>query len=716
MELYERLCLDKINYLNKLTFDEFKPYCSPSCKNEAKRKVKYEMLKNFCKINIKAKGEVRRLYAYTLVTPNEVGGRLYSGNSIQGLSRKIRGFLCGGKMTDIDMKNCHPTIARWLCKKAGIMTPMLDAFINNRDQICERFGEGGKQLFLAALNDENLNKKIKDDFFKSFDKECKMIQSKINALPEYQHIAETTPEHRLYNWNGSAFNRIMCVYENKILQDVISVINKRGIEIAVLMFDGLMVYGDLYKDESLLREIETVVGNNFSDLNMKFSYKEHDDEMEMPENQEPYDEDRSNDDCYDYIKKEFEKTHCKIINKAMFIKKHNNDLIMMSKTKLMESYQNKKYVDYSDKEPKKCSFITRWLQDEYMLSYDDVAVYPPPLKCPENEFNLWLPFDVSLHKDEYVKDEEGLAMILNHIKILCGNDDNVNNYFIKWIAQMFQYPGVKTIIPHLIGEQGCGKGSLTGLLSAMMGASKYTESPNPSREIWGHFNGLMADTFLINLNEMCKKEAQEAEGKIKSLTTDPTLQINKKGMEIYIIKSFHRFLITSNEEEPMKIKGGDRRNVAIRSSDEKVGDSDYFTKIKAKFAELRTQRTFYDYLMEIKDMDKFGSIPRPETEWQKDNKSLHESIYLRWVRAMTIQYEKQQTMRFEASTQLEEFKAWCKKEGDTWEINAPKLALNIKRLKIPGVQSSVREGSVYKTVYDIAVLKKYFGIGLLINV
>ena len=33
-----------------------------------------------------------------------------------------------------------------------------------------------------------------------------------------------------------------------ILQHAIHVVNKRGIEIAILMFDGLMIYGDYYKN------------------------------------------------------------------------------------------------------------------------------------------------------------------------------------------------------------------------------------------------------------------------------------------------------------------------------------------------------------------------------------------------------------------------------------------------------------------------------------
>ena len=44
----------------------------------------------------------------------------------------------------------------------------------------------------------------------------------------------------------------------------------------------------------------------------------------------------------------------------------------------------------------------------------------------------------------------------------------------------------------------------------MMGSEKVFETPQPSRDIWGDFNGRMANTFLINLNELSKKKGLKA--------------------------------------------------------------------------------------------------------------------------------------------------------------------------------------------------------------
>ncbi len=719
MELYERLPLAKINFLNQMAFDEFKRHCSSSCKNEAERKIEYEKMKNFCKAHIKAKCEIRRIYSYTLKTPNEVGGRLYSGTSIQGLNKQLRGFLCQGIMTDIDMKNAHPTIARYLCKLNNIDCANLSYYIENRNQICERFGDDGKTIFLKALNDDKLNKKIKDEFFKAFDKECKAIQIAITRLPQYKHIVETTPLDKAYNWNGSAFNRIMCVYENKILQEKITVLNSRQLELGALMFDGCMPYGDHYADESILREIEERVNRIFEGLNMIFTYKEHSTTIVMPENyEEEQQEEQNQDDSYDKIKADFEKIHAKITEKALFIKiKQEGELLMMTTTKLRESYCEMKYMDYSDEKPQKKSFITTWIQDEKIRKYEDFGVYPPPSIAPKNIYNLWQPFAISKYTEDYEKDEAGLKAFLEHIDILCGHEKTSTDYFIKWLAQMFQYPAVKTIAPTLISSEGGGKGRLMYLLDQLIGGTKsrVLEITKPSRDVWGSFNSLMINAFFVNLNEMCKKEAQEAEGVIKGLITDGTLTINRKGLDPYVIQSFHRWLITTNEDEPIKIKKGDRRHFVIRSSDEKAEktpeNAKYFDELMAFYGNITTQRTIYDYLMSIPDMDKFGSIIRPETEWQKDNKKLSENLYSLWIQSMVCDFSEEYEKRFLGGEQLELFKQWCKQQGHVYEVNAIRLAIGIKRLNLPGIESAVKCGNQTKTVYNIHDLKTHFMIG-----
>lgn len=275
MELTERLPLSKLKYLSQMTFKDYKRFCSLNCKNDDERRVKYDMLMGYTKALIKCRGEISRIYSFTEKNPSGVGGRLYSGNSIQTQCRPIRGFLGDKITTDIDMKNAHVVIARYLCKLNGFPCPQLEYYINNREEVLSQFGPDGKEKFLCALNNDKINKKETNQFLRDFDKECKEIQKFITGLHEYKHIVNSVPESRIHNWLGSAFNRIMCVYENKILQSLISILNKKGIEICALCFDGLLMYGDHYDDFELIREIESTINAEYVGLNMKWAYKSH---------------------------------------------------------------------------------------------------------------------------------------------------------------------------------------------------------------------------------------------------------------------------------------------------------------------------------------------------------------------------------------------------------------------------------------------------------
>ena len=132
-------------------------------------------------------------------------------------------------------------------------------------------------------------------------------------------------------------------------------------------------------------------------------------------------------------------------------------------------------------------------------------------------------------------------MILNHIKILCDNEQKVADYFIKWIAQLIQYPAIKTTCPTMVSNERAEKGTLNKFIQKMLRSKKCMETTNPCRDVWGQFNSCMLSPFFVNHNELSKKGAIEAEGKIKALITDGTICVNPKGVNQFEIKSYHRF-------------------------------------------------------------------------------------------------------------------------------------------------------------------------------
>jgi hypothetical protein len=270
MEFIERIPLRPVHFLNQMSFNDFKMHCK-KLKNDKERKEQYDMVKAYCKSMIKAKGEIKRLYTYSSNTPISQGGRLYCGNSIQGLKKVFRGLLMK-HTTDIDMKNAHPTILRYICRLNNIECPNLEYYINNRSEVLKAHTDmdedDAKTLYLKALNDDKRKTSIRNPFFRKFDAEMKRLQKTITKLECYKEIVESVPVERTYNWDGSAINRIMCKYENDILQVVIKFFRGFNIDISAPMFDGVMPYGDLYSDARFLEIITEEVAKQFPKLDM----------------------------------------------------------------------------------------------------------------------------------------------------------------------------------------------------------------------------------------------------------------------------------------------------------------------------------------------------------------------------------------------------------------------------------------------------------------
>jgi hypothetical protein len=338
MELIERVNLRDVHYLNSLRFEDYKPieidYCNangfktPTLKG---MRVNFDNLKQLCKVFIKTRGIAKRIYSYSLATPEGSGGRLFSGNSLQGLKSIVRAMLLRGiGATDIDQVNAHPTILRFICRKHGIICPQLDYYIQNRDLCLMDFAtkaEGKRNYLVATNSDKRL--KTHSTNLKLYDQEMKRIQKDIVKIPEYKDINSNLPLDKA-NYNGSAINRILCYYENIILQHAITVITRREIEIAVLVFDGLVIYGDHYNNSSLLDDITTHVNELMPGLDMRWSYKPFDTTIQVPceFNENDYDGKtsyrfvRSDDEAANLIYEEI-KTSLIPSNGRLFFKKDN---------------------------------------------------------------------------------------------------------------------------------------------------------------------------------------------------------------------------------------------------------------------------------------------------------------------------------------------------------------------------------------------------------
>ena len=325
----------------------------------------------------------------------------------------------------------------------------------------------------------------------------------------------------------------------------------------------------------------------------------------------------------------FERYHTKIINNSVYVKQLDDRIIILSKKDLITSYEH--MTCGVNKLGIPVSFIRKWTTcNDKINNKDTMEIYPDAKICPANVFNLLTPFDMEIYVKPYTIKTEALQIILKHIEILCNNEKLVYEYFIGWIAMMIQHPEIKTTLIAIISKEGAGKGTLMQLFSKMMGANKVFETKDPARDVWGQFNGLMLDAFLVNLNELEYKETMEAEGKIKALITDSKMSINQKGMPQINITSHHHFIITTNKENPIKTEKDDRRKLIIRSSDELIKNKVYFDQMYKLLENIDVIKTCYTYFKNY-DVSTYNFKNIPQTEHQEDMKEVSLPPVEKWL-------------------------------------------------------------------------------------
>ena len=644
-------------------------------------------------------------------------GRVYPAKSLSlcSLRREIRHTLAHDKYTDIDINNCHPEILKQVCDHNKIKTRYLKQYVDNREAILEQTQahynctrDDAKRLYIilayyGAIDTWKKTDKEPFDFVLDYQNELKVIGTKIiEANPA---LMKTVAKEQKKNATGSAVSIFLQEKERIILECIYEFLVSKQIVTnndCVLCFDGIMIQKSKYYT-SLLDEIAKVIVEK-TGFKLKLTEKEMNDH---------YLDDLSDEmdkDSFEYKKVEFEKNHCKIINKSIYIKQTEDDNIFLSKKTITDAYEHITCPNPIDGKIR--LFINLWTTgNDKIRCYDNFDIYPYPLVCPETTYNLWLPFEAE-KIETYTPNPEALNVILNHIKILCNNEEAVSDYFIKWIGQMIQYPAIKTICPTMISNEGAGKGTLNKLIQKMLGAKKCMETTNPGRDVWGQFNSCMTNAFFVNLNELSKKDTLESEGKIKALITDGNLWVNPKGVNQFEINSYHRFFITTNKLEPIATSSGDRRNLIIRSSDELCPktkkNTDYFKKLHQYLDDKNVIATCYNYFKNIPNLDKFNEIPIPKTEYQENLKQLELSPPEQFIRELVIN-ETKESIEIKSKDIYTKFSSWCNENNIDYDITPLKLSVRLSNLNIKGLEKKhTRDGNA--TVLIVKKVKEHFKI------
>ena len=177
-------------------------------------------------------------------------------------------------------------------------------------------------------------------------------------------------------------------------------------------------------------------------------------------------------------------------------------------------------------------------------------------------------------------DFEPLQPFLNHIReVVCNNDEQKYDYFLKWWANIFQNVTVKNgTMPIIHGAQGSGKSFPVEVFCKLLG-NFALKNVDDMDKVFGKFNSLISSNLVININE--PPDANEKFrylGKIKAKLTQRADIRENKGVDQIDCDSWANYTMTTNNPNPVQEEKGNR-NIYFATNNKYCGNKAYFDNL-----------------------------------------------------------------------------------------------------------------------------------------
>ena len=164
---------------------------------------------------------------------------------------------------------------------------------------------------------------------------------------------------------------------------------------------------------------------------------------------------------------------------------------------------------------------------------------------------------------------------------IAGGDEALFNYILDWMASGVQHPddpGRSAL--SLRGVPGCGKGVFALGYGHLFG--RHFLHATHRDHVIGKFNAHQAETCLIFVDEALYAEIAADAQILKTMTSETTKLLERKGIDAIQIDNFARQIFATNAEHPIQIEHNDRRYPAIYVRENKAFANETDEIVKAE--------------------------------------------------------------------------------------------------------------------------------------
>jgi hypothetical protein len=430
---------------------------------------------------------------------------------------------------------------------------------------------------------------------------------------------------------------------------------------------------------------------------------------------------------YNAMKSQFESTHAKILYPPMIVFSNKNKYETMKITSAKETYIHLKCkVSTFDKKTKKTvwetkAFFELWLKDANIRVYNQIVFKPTPLITTKDEFNIWDGFPISTEplvkteRDYWAEYKTYLNNILGDVKIA--------NYILARYAYRIVNPASRTsVILVIYGGEGDGKNRLLSPIYKILGS--YATSLDTAKKLYDTHSTYEYRKLFVVVNEAGGIANFENSDILKTRATEPTINVNPKGIQAYEIDNMCDYDMTTNNLNAVKITDDStRRFLQVETTSYYRNNVDFFNDYieniennPIALRQIYEGLINYDYKAIVPSLNFQDIRYKPASVVNEDVKSANREKFVLfledYVRDMKAANSKN-TMEYKNDTFFNMYKNWCSQGSFKDELNKHQFGMKVsqitkKQLNIKGLVCITKCPSHSKTTIDIDELKKYF--------
>jgi len=128
------------------------------------------------------------------------------------------------------------------------------------------------------------------------------------------------------------------------------------------------------------------------------------------------------------------------------------------------------------------------------------------------------------------------------------------------------------------GRKGVGKNVLIDRIGKLLGNGHYLVAQD-GRYLTSNFNGHLDSCLCLVLDEAFWSGDKKAEGKLKGITTETQIMIERKGKEPYMVDNLVRLVVIGNEDWLVPASYDERRYAVYEVGEGKKQNREYFQKL-----------------------------------------------------------------------------------------------------------------------------------------